>query len=404
MTRADAEAAASQAIAAARTLQLRLIDWLRHGAYPIWSSYGVDAHNGGFQERLSQDGTPLAEPRRARVQPRQIYAFARAPHLGWRGDAHGIVERGVGFFLTHYCRADGLYRTLVAPDGSALDNSALLYDQAFALLGIASARRLLGADPALDDAGSALFEALYSQLKRVGPGFYSGLPGRFPLLSNPHMHLLEAALAWCELSTDPVWHTLADELGELALTRLIDARSGAVRETFDEAWSPAPGMEGRRIEPGHQFEWAWLLLRWHPANDSAARQAALRLIEIGEQAGVRNGLAIDGLLDDLSIDDASARLWPQTERLKAASLAAVLTGDWHHWEHAAAAARGLLRYFQTPTAGLWFDRISAAGVLHDAPAPASSFYHIVAAIDCLTDALRDADDSAVPSSVRTSPP
>jgi mannose-6-phosphate isomerase len=401
MTRASAEAAATQAIAAAREMQQRLIDWLLHRAYPIWSSFGVDAHTGGFQERLTQDGTPLAEPRRARVQPRQIYAFSRAPHLGWHGDAHGIVERGMGFFLTHYCRPDGLYRTLVAPDGSPLDNSALLYDQAFALLGIASARRLLGPDPALDEAGSELFDALYSQLKRVGPGFYSGLPTRFPLLSNPHMHLFEAALAWREISTDPAWRTLADELGELALTRFVDARSGAVHETFDEAWLPAPGVEGRRIEPGHQFEWAWLLLRWHPANDSAARRAASRLIDIGEQAGVRNGLAIDGLLDDLTVHDANARLWPQTERCKAAALAAALTGESRHWANAAAAAQGLLRYFQTPTAGLWFDRISAAGVLHDSPAPASSFYHIVAAIDALTDALREANASAVPPPVRT---
>jgi len=208
--------------AAARACQQQLIEWLCHKAYPIWAHLGVDAGNGGFQERLSQDGTPLIEPRRARVQPRQIYAFARAPHLGWHGDSHRIVERAMGFFLTHYRRADGLYRTLVAPDGSSLDNSVLLYDQAFALLGIASARRLLGPDPALEEAGDLLFEALFSHLKRIGRGFYSGLPERLPLLSNPHMHLFESALAWREISSDPQWRTLTDELGELALAHFID--------------------------------------------------------------------------------------------------------------------------------------------------------------------------------------
>ncbi len=317
------QVAAADPAAAARACQQQLIEWLLHKAYPIWAHLGVDAGNGGFQERLSQDGTPLIEPRRARVQPRQIYAFARAPHLGWHGDAHRIVERATGFFLTHYRRADGLYRTLVAPDGSPLDNSVTLYDQAFALLGIASARALLGADPALEESGNSLFEALFSHLRRVGHGFYSGLPERLPLLSNPHMHLFESALAWREISNNPQWRTLTDELGALALAHFVDPVSGALRETFDEAWAPVAGIEGRRVEPGHQFEWAWLLLRWHPENGSLARHAALRLIDIAEQHGIRDGLAIDALLDDFSGHDAKARLWPQTERLKAAAFAAV---------------------------------------------------------------------------------
>lgn len=373
-------------ISDARGCQQRLNQWLLQSAYPLWGRLGVDRGNGGFYERIAQDGTALDEPRRARVQPRQVYAFAQAPALGWHGNAREIVESGTAFFLKHYRRDDGLYRTLIAPNGTVLDNAAVLYDQAFALLGFAAARRLLGPDPALDDAATDLFDTLYSELKRVGPGFYSGLPQRFPLLSNPHMHLFEAALAWCEISAEPAWRTLANELGELALTRFIDPVSGALRETFDESWSPAPGIDGRRVEPGHQFEWAWLLLRWHPENDSVARRAALRLIDIGE-TGVRRGMAIDALLDDLTPLDAAARLWPQTERLKAAALAASVTGDARYWVSAAAAAKGLLRYCDTPMAGLWYDRMSAEGVLHNGPAPASSFYHIVASAVALTQAL-----------------
>ena len=126
----------------ARQYQQRLQQWLVNSAFPMWSRAGFDRGNGGFYERIAQDGTSLDEPRRARVQPRQVYAFAAAPGLGWRGNAHEIVERGLAYVLKHYRRDDGLYRTLVAPDGTALDNSTLLYDQAFMLLGFASARRL----------------------------------------------------------------------------------------------------------------------------------------------------------------------------------------------------------------------------------------------------------------------
>jgi mannose-6-phosphate isomerase len=47
---------------------------------------------------------------------------------------------------------------------------------------------------------------------------------------------------------------------------------------------------------------------------------------------------------------------------------------------AASAADALMRYLDTPIPGLWRDRIDAEGRVVDEPAPASSFYHLVAAI------------------------
>jgi mannose/cellobiose epimerase-like protein (N-acyl-D-glucosamine 2-epimerase family) len=60
----------------ARSMQRALLDWLVNDAYPLWATAGVDASTGAFVESLDEDGRPLAEPRRARVQPRQVYAFA----------------------------------------------------------------------------------------------------------------------------------------------------------------------------------------------------------------------------------------------------------------------------------------------------------------------------------------
>jgi mannose-6-phosphate isomerase len=95
---------------------------------------------------------------------------------------------------------------------------------------------------------------------------------------------------------------------------------------------------------------------------------------------VRNGLATNSMLDDFTPHDAGARLWPQTERLKAAAIAARLTGEARYFTMAVGAAEGLLRYLDTPTPGLWYDRIDGNGKIVDEPAPASSFYHLVAAI------------------------
>ena len=95
---------------------------------------------------------------------------------------------------------------------------------------------------------------------------------------------------------------------------------------------------------------------------------------------MHNQVAINALLDDFSIHDPNARFWPQTERLKAALLAAQVTGETRYWTMAASAAESLFPYLKTPIPGLWLDVKLPTGELIDSPAPASTFYHLVGAI------------------------
>jgi mannose-6-phosphate isomerase len=201
--------------------------------------------------------------------------------------------------------------------------------------------------------------------------------------SNSFMHLFEASLAWHEADGDPEWLVMADHIVTIARSRFIDPRSGAVREFFNRDWTPAAGIAGRLVEPGHQYEWAWLLLRWcarAECDDAAA--VAKHLIEVAEAHGVdaQRGAVISSLLEDFSVHDPVARLWSQTERIKAACLAAVVTQDERYWKIALDAINALRRYLQTPVRGLWRDRWNADGSFVDEPAPASSFYHIVCAL------------------------
>ena len=85
------------------------------------------------------------------------------------------------------------------------------------------------------------------------------------------------------------------------------------------------------------------------------------------------GVAFNALDQNLRPRDLTARLWPQTERLKAA----VAASDW---EAAALAGQGLWKYLETGVPGLWRDRMNPDGSFIEEPAPASSFYHIVGAI------------------------
>ena len=355
-----------------RAQHAKLKHWLVAEAYPLWASGGYDHMHGGFQELLDSGGPVACAPRRARVQVRQIYCFARAAGLGWRGDAAKLVTRGWEYFLRRYRRADGLFRTLIAADGTVLDDRALLYDQAFVLLALAESCRFLGVTPDLDVVTESLLVAIQWRFRCAGPGFVEeGTDGQSPL-PNPHMHMLEAAQNWSSIDDRGQWHELAEEIIALALDRMIDPRSGALFE-------PSAGA-GRQLEPGHQYEWAWLLLRCRGSTRERAAAAAARLIHSVERHGVRDSLVIMALSEDLIPYDSSARLWSQTERLKAA-LAMMATTKQHDYQAMAADAIGmLLRYLRADAPGLWWDRLNAEGEIVREPAPASTFYHLVCAI------------------------
>lgn len=358
--------------------RLALRTWLTTHAYDLWWTNGADHRRGGFHERLNLDATATDEPRRARLHPRQSFAYSHARELGWAGPASRALEHGLNFFISHYKRSDGFYRTRVAPDGTPLGDHIELYDQAFALLGFASAYASSNEQRWRTEA-YALHDRLEEHFRRVGGGFEESIPPRLPLTSNSHMHLLEAALAWLAADADARWLTLAASIIRLAETRLMSSPGGAIGEHFDGAWQPLR-THGWIIEPGHQFEWASLLLRF-AAHRRELTGAALRLIELSEDWGVdRQRLVVmNSCFVNGRRADAEARLWPQTERIKASCMAAEATGAAAHVSHAIEATHTLMRYFETPVRGLWRDRMSPEGVFIEEPAPASSFYHIVSA-------------------------
>jgi mannose-6-phosphate isomerase len=373
----------SEALTDAKRLRDLLKGWALSTAFPLWWKVGADQKGGGFFEKIEQSGQAPDSPRRGRVLPRQIYSFATAGKLGWTGPWKKAVEHGLSYYLEAYRKPDGLFRTLVGPGGIALDDTATLYDQAFALFAFANAYEVTGrAD--LKAIAVSVRDRLNATLRHPMGGFNETAPPTLPLVSNPHMHLFEASLAWAELDgDDPEWRDLADMIAELALSKFIAADTGALREFFDDQWGTGPGVEGRIWEPGHQYEWGWLLLRWGKlAGRDDATKAALRMIDLAERVGVdeERGVAMNAMLDDMSAHDDGARLWPQTERIKAGVLAAEITGDDRWWGVAAAGAEGLLQYLRTPVPGLWRDKLKADGSFVEEAAPASSFYHIVCAI------------------------
>ena len=345
--------------------------WLHEAALPLWATAGVDAQRGSFQEALTPQGEPCLPLRRSRVQTRQIWVYATAAAEGLGGAGHaGLARRAHGFYRDHYRLADGLFARSASVEGEIVDSTAALYEQAFALLAMSALERL---EPGAFEGEALAVRAALEGLRHPAGGFREA--GDNPFQANAHMHLLEAALAWEAAGRDDGWRALADEVVELALVRFVDAEAGVLREFFDADWNALGDEAGGLIEPGHQFEWAWLLHRWAEARGRGdVGEIARRLYATGLR-GVDpgSGIVANALWADLRVRDPASRLWTQTEYLKAA----LLFGDDGE---ALRAAHGLASYLQTPHPGAWRDKRTADGGFVEEPAPATSFYHLLGAI------------------------
>jgi mannose/cellobiose epimerase-like protein (N-acyl-D-glucosamine 2-epimerase family) len=139
-----------------------------------------------------------------------------------------------------------------------------------------------------------------------------------------------------------------------------------------------PGVRGRIIEPGHQFEWAWILRHATRLTGVDFGDTARGLFTFAETNGVdpATGLTFDAVLDDGSPHDGRHRSWPQTEALKA-HLAEIEFGGRPLDRRPAQITANLLdRYLDRPLPGTWCDHLDDRGEMVADKVPASTFYHV----------------------------
>lgn len=357
-------------------------EWLFEHALPLWWDHGFDRAADCFHERLALNGAPVLSPRRIRVQARQTLVYARTGRMGWDGPWREAVQAGARVLVGRGLRDDGGTRHLLDANGMPADDSRDLYDTAFVALGLAEAAQALGERDDLLDAASALVAWTETHWAHPAGGFHEGdLTPKPPRRQNPHMHWFEAQLALHEASGLRVYLDRAGAIAALLKTRLFDDYHGALPEYFDDDWRALPGEDGRIVEPGHAFEWSWLLHRWNALGGEDLSDIAERLRVHGELYGVD---ASGAIYDELYIEGPprtrTSRLWPHTERIKASLACYERTRDPNAARAAIQAFDMLMQYCDTPTSGLWRDRRLPDGGFVDEPAPASSFYHIMMAL------------------------
>jgi mannose-6-phosphate isomerase len=350
--------------------------WLRVAAWPTWLAHGIDRARGGFFEALSLDSkTCAADFRRLRVVARQIYVFSEAHRAGLPGAAEA-VQIGLRFLEHHAVHPEGGYAWRFDLDHRAIDPTRDLYDHAFVLLALSSATAVEPAEKLRPEA-LHLLDWIEREFPHPEGGYMESLPHSTPRRQNPHMHLLEALLAAYEAFGDARFIDRAHRLVDVFATRLFDAQSHALPEYFDEALQPVRKDGIFLVEPGHHCEWVWLLHRYQAlsAPRPDLQDVSRSLMAFVDRFGIDpvHGGLVDVLSSRGDVLGPAARLWPQTERLKAEFLRADPDPDRQSQALAGMAA------FLLPD-GLWHERRDPNGVYGLQPAPASSLYHITAAI------------------------
>jgi mannose-6-phosphate isomerase len=352
------------------------------GLLELWAEHGLDREHGGCWNRLTHALEPVPEPhKRLLVHARLVWAFSEGVMQG----AGELVRRAAGHahaFLIERFRdpRHGGYRLAVARDGAPGDSRKELYAHAFVVFALGHYARALDAPAALEEA-RAVLALLRARLAHPAGGLHECAtadwrPLAGPRRQNPHMHLLEALLALDEVAPDPGVQALCDGLYALCADRFVDRIQGCLGEVFDARWQPLAGPEGRSVEPGHHFEWVWLLHGYARARGD--HPEALQLAELLHRFARRHGVDADGLVFDAlersgRPSRASKRLWPQTEHLKA--LAA-------RGEQAAlrdVLARVVSAYVD-PATGAWREQLDRAGRVTSDALNATSVYHVVLAL------------------------
>ena len=350
--------------------------FLFDGLLKNWSLHGINTEQGFSYESMNHDWTVNATDRiRLLTQCRQLYTFSHACQRHHTKDWKALLKPLFDFITSRYF-VDGRWIFSLNDDLSIKDQHSDAYALAFVLLSFSHYYKVTNDDRALSYMKET-HQFLLNNMQAEYGGFYESFPVDVEQTrrQNPHMHLLEGYIAAYEVTQDADYKATTQSLLTLALAHFYDKKSKTLREFFNSDWQPHP-KTGHLVEPGHHFEWVWLLYQANkmlPNSDytDLAQQLWLTATRHGlaESGGIYN--QIDG--NDYHPIDKEKRIWPITEYLKAIT---VMPIGKEEKIHRIETALDFMHQFYLQPNGCWNEYLNADDTPKDFPLPGTSSYHI----------------------------
>lgn len=312
----------------------------------------LDEARGGFFHFFLDDGTVYDRDTRHLVSScRFVFNYAMAAAFFGNEAYRERARHGLRFLDHVHRRPDGSYTWLLHLDAEArpevLDGTLHCYGHAFVLLAHAVALKA-GIGEAREGL-RACFELMERRFWLPDDRLYADEISPEGVLSpyrgqNANMHGCEALIAAYEATADARYLDRAHTLATRLTRELAASTGGLVWEHYDAQWRPDWDYNRHDpkhlfrpwgFQPGHQTEWAKLLLilRRHRKEDwmlPTARHlfdAAVARAWDGEHGGLCYGFDPEGRVCD---DDKY--FWVQAESFAAAALLADATGEPGYWD------------------------------------------------------------------------
>jgi len=336
---------------------------------PLWLGPGWNADLALPYEAVDAEHRPLPPQRyRAMACARQLFVFSSLidhPSVPEAASRAGALFRSL---QSHFHDAEhGGWFYSIDPQGAPLDRRKDLYTHAFIIFACAhywakvreplvesvfNAALTVVAERFAD--GTGLYEAMLAEdwsSLNTGP------------LQNPLMHLAEAFLATLAVREDAATIGALDDLVRGMQERFVDNAHGVMLE------KPL-GAVDNWYEPGHQFEWFFLLDSSSRLRGSPLHTSLTQAFAHAEAQGVdsQTGAVVAMLEVDGTVRDGTQRIWAQAEYLRALALR----------PDSEAALGRELRALQTRFlhASGWNECLDNAGKVSRSDMPSTTPYHL----------------------------
>jgi mannose-6-phosphate isomerase len=297
-----------------------------------WYEAFTDGADGGFHERLGHSFKPVVfDRRRVLTQCRQLAIYSDAYNVTSRATFNPDLNKHFEYISSNYYVAKiGGWAFSVNLENNNKELFYDLYAQAFVIFSFSHYFRATKDIRAKELAYSTFDFILENFIYKNAPGYYEALDESLRPMDNKrrhesHMHFLEACLFAYEVWEDDRFLKEAEHLIKLFTEYFYQEKKAILSEYFSNDLKEPLKDKGHIItEPGHYYEWIWLLKKYE---NFIGQKGKFDILCMGLLTWANDfgwDKSFGGIYDELdhqgNVVEDTKRIWPFSEGLKANTL------------------------------------------------------------------------------------
>ncbi|MDR0972604.1 MAG: AGE family epimerase/isomerase [Prevotellaceae bacterium] len=335
----------------------------------FWAKYAPDPA-GGFYGQLNYDGSPRANaPKAGILNARILWTFSSAYRLLGDEQYKQLADRAQRYILDHFVdkKYGGTYLLLKA-DGTPLDSTKMVYQNAFAIYGLSEHYRATGNAESLQ-AAIAVYQTLIKYAyDPVYKGFietctreWKEIPTREPKTMNTNLHVLEALTNLYRVWKDEGLREMLREEIDVMANKVLNRKTWHEQLYFTNDWQSLRNIDSY----GHDIEYSWLMTEAAEVLGNVRvlediRHVAVNMAEVQLQQGFdKNG----GMMYEKDGEHLNNGLewWPQAESVVGYLNAWQISGERKYLDTAIRSWNWIKKYMIDKEYGEWYRTVSPDG-------------------------------------------